>query len=117
MLKAENIRSAEQWQTTAGTEGPGPRFAGTMSKVGVDTWELELPANLLTTSFWAEATDLTGRKIKSADLGNVGYNVDAIDDAAASRFLSKNSTGGMQNISTKSTSALDRFGKGNINAF
>ena len=89
VLKAENIMSAEVWQTPTGTEGPGPRFAGTMSKVGVDTWELELPANLLTTSFWAEATDLTGRKIKSADLGNVGYNVDAIDDAAAARFLSK----------------------------
>src|SRR3989338_7061990 len=70
ILKAKNITSAELWYTPTGTEIKST-FGGTMSKVGVDTWELELPANLLTTSFWAEATNLTGKKIKSVNLGNV----------------------------------------------
>ena len=72
ILKAKNITSAELWYTPTGTEIKST-FGGTMSKVGVDTWELELPANLLTTSFWAEATNLTGKKIKSVNIGNVGY--------------------------------------------
>jgi hypothetical protein len=50
---------------------------GDMNKVSQsvngDTWELKLPTFILATNFWAEATDLKGQKIKSTDLGSVGY--------------------------------------------
>ncbi len=72
VLKAKNIASAELWYTPTGTEMKST-FGGTMSKIDQETWELELPENLLTTSFWAEVTDLSGKKIKSVNLGNVGY--------------------------------------------
>jgi hypothetical protein len=49
-----------------------------MKKVGTspqeDTWELPLP-DVMTTNFWAQATDANGKTIKSMDLGNVAYGI------------------------------------------
>ena len=77
VLKAKNLKSAEVRYFSTGTGITESSLAGKMNKISEssngDTWEAILPLSILATSFWAEAEDLAGRKIKSADLGNVGY--------------------------------------------
>ncbi len=77
VLKGKNLKSVEARYFSTGTGVTESSLAGKMNKVSEspnsDTWEVILPPSILATSFWAEAEDLGGRKIKSANLGNVGY--------------------------------------------
>jgi hypothetical protein len=80
MLEGRNLRSVEVffYSTGTGIGEMGPGSAGQMKKVGTspqeDTWELPLP-DVMTTNFWAQATDANGKTIKSMDLGNVAYGI------------------------------------------
>lgn len=77
ILKGKNLKSVEVKYFSTGTDMPDSFLAGRMDKTSEslqgDTWELKLPIDILATSFWAEAEDSAGKKIKSSDLGNVGY--------------------------------------------
>jgi hypothetical protein len=39
-----------------------------------EVWKLPVP-DVMTTNFWAEATDGNGKNIKSMDLNNVGWAI------------------------------------------
>jgi hypothetical protein len=73
----KDIKSVEVRYYPTGTGVTESSRLGDMNKVSQsvngDTWELKLPTFILATNFWAEATDLKGQKIKSTDLGSVGY--------------------------------------------
>jgi hypothetical protein len=77
ILKGKNIKSAEVRFYPTGTGITESSSAGKMQKISGsvdgDTWEVKLPTLILATNFWAEAEGLDGQKIKSTDLGNVGY--------------------------------------------
>lgn len=77
VLKGKNLKSAEVRYFPTGTGITDSSLGGRMIKISQsqdgDTWEVKLPTFILATNFWVEAEDLEGNKIKSADLGNVGY--------------------------------------------
>ena len=77
IVKSKNLKSIAVFYYPTGTEIKKISVAGIMESVSgsspEQTWELVLPPSLLTTQFWAEGIDLMGQSIKSADLGNVGY--------------------------------------------
>ncbi|MBZ5613992.1 MAG: carboxypeptidase-like regulatory domain-containing protein [Acidobacteriia bacterium] len=80
IVKARNLKSVDIFWYSTGTgigEMP-PAKAGPMKKVSTsadgDTWEIEVP-DLMATNFWAQGIDLSGKVIKSMDLGNVGWNI------------------------------------------
>jgi hypothetical protein len=78
VVKSRNLKSVDIFWYSTGT-GIGlmpPAKAGPMKKVsssgGEDTWEIEMP-DLMATNFWAQGTDLSGKAVKSMDLGNVSW--------------------------------------------
>lgn len=77
ILKGKNIKSAEVRFYPTGTGITESSSAGKMQKISEsaegDIWEVKLPTLILATNFWVEAEGLDGKKIKSTDLGNVGY--------------------------------------------
>lgn len=77
ILKGKDLKSAEVKFFSTGTGITESSLAGKMNKVSEspegDIWELKLQPYILATNFWAEAENLMGQKIKSTDLGSVGY--------------------------------------------
>jgi hypothetical protein len=80
ILKGRNLKAVEVFWFPTGTGIEKPVAAGAMKKVRAsaqqDTWELPL-SDVMSTSFWAQATDVNGGVIKSIDLGNVGFALDS----------------------------------------
>ena len=76
ILKGRKLKSVDifLYSTGTGLGEDGPYLVGQMIRVGSspqeDTWELPI-GNLMTTNFWAQATDENGKLIKSLDLCNV----------------------------------------------
>ena len=78
IVKARNLKSVDIFFYSTGT-GVGempPGKLGPLQKVsasdGVDTWEIDLPSELMVTDFWAQGIDKHGKPAGSIDLGNVG---------------------------------------------
>ncbi len=78
IVKAHNLKSVDIFFYSTGT-GVGempPGKLGPLQKVGasdgVDTWEIDLPSELMVTDFWAQGIDKHGKPAGSIDLGNVG---------------------------------------------
>ncbi len=81
ILVADNLKSAEVRYHPTGTGITQSTLAGKMSKVSTNRWELKLPASIMSTNFWAETVDVSGKKGKTIDLGNVIYEENDIEKA------------------------------------
>jgi hypothetical protein len=78
VVHSRHVTSLEiRWFST-GTGITSSSSLGMMTKVKTsaddDTWELELPGQVLSTSFWAEGRDENGKTVRSIDIGNVGFD-------------------------------------------
>jgi len=75
LVREENMQNVEIKYLPTGTgikEVSLGQAVSLSSQKGV--WALSLPKDLLAVSLWAEGADLIGNKVKSQDLGNVGYD-------------------------------------------
>lgn len=78
VVRGNNLKNVEirimPTGTGMGMEYPDGKLLGQATQINGNTWSLDMPENLLTTSFWAEVEDPNGKRIKSLDLGHVSYD-------------------------------------------